>query len=208
LAEDAGRRYYRKMLFMDSTPQSIVTGLWRWLQGTGLERFEFLRTADEWLFRGTILTLAHNAAVEASYEIECDHSFRTRRANVSIQDEAGERSVQIAAESGRWFENGVENRTVAGAIDIDLGWSPSTNTLPIRRLGLKIGQTSGEFIAAWVRFPELTLQPLPQEYLRLGDRKYRYSSRGGAFIAELLVDEHDLVLDYEGFWQRAPKCTD
>jgi hypothetical protein len=59
--------------------------------------------------------------------------------------------------------------------------------------------------AAWVRFPELTLQPLPQEYLRLGDCKYRYSSRGGAFVAELLVDEHDLVLDYEGFWQRAPK---
>jgi len=80
------------------------------------------------------------------------------------------------------------------------------------RLGYKAGalqfgleQASGEFIAAWVRFPELTLEPLPQEYLRLGDRKYRYSSRGGAFVAELLVDEHDLVLEYEGFWQRAPK---
>jgi len=72
-------------------------------------------------------------------------------------------------------------------------------------LGLDIGQTSGEFIAAWVRFPELTLQPLPQEYLRLGDRKYRYSSRGGAFVAELLVDEHDLVLDYQDFWRRTPK---
>jgi hypothetical protein len=193
------------MSFMDSTPQSIVSGLWRWLQGTGLERFEFLRTADEWLFRGTVLTLANDIATEARYEIACDHSFRTRRANVSVRDDAGERSLQIDAQEGRWFENGIENPTVAGAIDIDLGCSPSTNTLPIRRLGLEIGQTSGEFIAAWVRFPELTLQPLPQEYLRLGDRKYRYSSCGGAFIAELLVDEHDLVLDYESFWQRARK---
>jgi len=190
---------------MDSAPQSVVTGLWRWLQGTGLERFEFLRMADEWLFRGTILTLADDIATEARYEIRCDHSFRTRRANVSVRDEAGERSLQIDAQDGRWFENGVENQTVAGAIDIDLGWSPSTNTLPIRRLGLEIDQASGEFIAAWVRFPELTLQPLPQEYLRLEDRKYRYSSRGGAFVAELLVDEHDLVLDYKGFWQRARK---
>jgi hypothetical protein len=89
-----------------------------------------------------------------------------------------------------------------GALDIDLGWSPSTNTLPIRRLGLEIGQTSGEFIAAWVRFPDLTLQPLPQEYVRLADRQYRYSSRSGAFVANLLVDDDDLVLDYEGFWQR------
>jgi uncharacterized protein len=193
------------MLFMDSSPQSVVTGLWRWLQGTGLERFEFLRTADEWIFRGTILTLVHDAATEARYEITCDHSFRTKAANISARDGVGERTLKIAAESGRWYENGIENQTVAGAIDIDLGWSPSTNTLPIKRLGLKIGQTSGEFNATWVRFPELTLQPLPQEYLRLGDRKYRYSSRGGAFVAELLVDEDDLVLGYEGFWQRAPK---
>jgi hypothetical protein len=193
------------MSFMDSSPQSVVTGLWRWLQGTGLERFEFLRTADEWIFRGTILTLVHDAAAEARYDIRCDHSFCTRAADISVRDAAGERSLQIVSKDGRWFENGVENQTVSGAIDIDLGWSPSTNTLPIKRLGLEIGQTSGEFIAAWVRFPELTLEPLPQEYLRLGDRKYRYSSRGGAFVAELLVDEHDLVLDYEGFWQRAPK---
>ena len=193
------------MSFMDSAPKSITAGLWEWLQGTGLERFELLRAADEWLFRGTIITLADDAGVEARYEIICDHSFRTRAANISVRDSADEHKLQITAQDGRWFENGVENQTVAGALDIDLGWSPSTNTLPIRRLGLEIGQSSGEFIAAWVRFPELTLQPLPQEYLRLGDRKYRYSSRGGAFVAELLVDEHDLVLDYEGFWQRAPK---
>jgi hypothetical protein len=191
------------MSFMDSTAQLVVSGLWRWLQGTGLERFEFLRAGDEWIFRGTILTLAHDAAAEARYEITCDHSFHTKSANVSVRDAAGERSVRIVSEDGRWFENGAENQTVAGALDIDLGWSPSTNTLPIRRFGLEIGQTSGEFIAAWVRFPELTLQPLPQEYLRLGERKYRYSSRGGAFVAELLVDDHGLVINYEGFWQRA-----
>ena len=51
---------------------------------------------------------------------------------------AGERTLQIATESGRWYENGRENQTVKGAIDIDLGWSPSTNTLPIKRLKLEI----------------------------------------------------------------------
>ena len=191
------------MPLMDSASQSVAIGLWKWLQGTGLERFEFLRSADEWILRGTILTLAHNAAVEAGYEIACDHLWRTKAANISVRDASGERKLTITAQSGRWYENGIENQAVRGAIDIDLGWSPCTNTLPIRRLGLEIGQTSGEFAAAWVRFPELTLQPLPQEYLRLADRKYRYSSRGGAFMAELLVDEHNLVLDYEGFWHRA-----
>jgi len=182
--------------------QPVCTGLWQWLQSPGLERFELVRSVDELIFRGTILTLAGNSAAEAKYEIVCDRSFRTRRANVSVRDATGERTLQIATESGRWYENDRENQTVRGALDIDLGWSPSTNTLPIKRLQLEIGQTSGEFMAAWVRFPELTLQPLSQEYVRLAERQYRYSSRGGAFTANLLVDDEDLVLDYEGFWQR------
>jgi hypothetical protein len=188
---------------MTSNSQLVCAGLWQWTQGIGLERFEVLRTADEWLFRGTILTLAHDAPAEARYEIACDRSFRTRRASISLFDSSGARTLKIDARDGRWFENGRENQTVKGAIDIDLGWSPSTNTLPIRRLKLEIGQTSGEFVAAWVRFPELTLQPLPQEYLRLADRQYRYSSRGGAFVANLIVDNDEVVVDYEGFWLRA-----
>jgi hypothetical protein len=187
---------------MNSSPQIVSSGLWQWVQGTGLERFDLVHRDDDWIFRGTILTLAGNGAAEARYEIVCDRSFRTKRANVSVREATGERSLQITTEDGQWFENGRENHAVKGAIDIDLGWSPSTNTLPIKRLKLEIGQTSGEFIAAWVRFPDLTLQPLPQEYVRLSDRQYRYSSRSGAFVANLLVDEDDVVLDYEGFWQR------
>jgi uncharacterized protein len=190
------------MAVMNSNSQLVCAVLWHWLQSPGLERFELVRAGDEWIFRGTILALAGNAAAEARYEIACDQLFRTRRANVLLRDSTGERTLKIEARDGRWFENGRENQTVNGAIDIDLGWSPSTNTLPIRRLNLEIGQTSGEFSAAWVRFPELTLQPLPQEYFRLADRQYRYSSRGGAFVANLLVDDDDLVLDYEGFWRR------
>jgi hypothetical protein len=190
------------MAVMNSNSQLVCADLSHWRQSPGLERFEFVRAGDEWIFRGTILALAGNAAAEARYEIACDQLFRTKRANILLRDSTGERTLKIEARDGRWFENGRENQTVNGAIDIDLGWSPSTNTLPIRRLNLEIGQTSGEFSAAWVRFPELTLQPLPQEYFRLADRQYRYSSRGGAFVANLLVDDDDLVLDYAGFWRR------
>ena len=172
------------------------------MQSPGLERFEFARIGDEWIFRGTILTLAHDSPAEARYEIACDTWFHTQRANIFLRDSSGERSLKIDARDGRWFENGRENEMIKGTVDIDLGWSPSTNTLPIRRLNLEVGQASGEVIAAWVRFPELALQPLPQEYTRLAERQYRYSSRGGAFVANLVVDDHDLVLDYEGFWQR------
>ena len=189
---------------MASTPRLIRTVLWRWLQGTGLERFQLLRAADEWILRGTILTFALHDPTEARYEIVCDNSWQTRSAEISVQSKDNDRTLQIRNENGRWYENDRLNESVNGCIDIDLGWSPSTNTLPIRRLHLEAGKSSGPVTAAWVRFPELTLEPLTQEYLRLSTQQYRYSSRGGAFVAGISVDEDRLVLTYEGLWQRMP----
>jgi uncharacterized protein len=178
--------------------QLVCTGLWRWVQNPGLERFEVHCSSANWIFRGAILT----AAAETRYEIMCDSSFLTRAVSVCLRDSIGERTLQLSAENGVWRQGGFEQAAVRGALDVDLGWSPSTNTLPIRRLQLPIGQSSGELIAAWVRFPELTLEPLRQEYFRVSELTYRYSSRNGAFTALLTVDEHGLVLDYEGFWER------
>ena len=87
------------------------------------------------------------------------------------------------------------------AADVDLGWSPSTNTLPVRRLQLAVGERR-DLTAAWVRFPQLAVQPLPQSYTRTGERTWLYESRGAAFRAALEVDEQGLVVDYEGLWRR------
>jgi uncharacterized protein len=187
---------------MSVSARSITSGLWQWLQGPGLERFELLLVDGEWILHGTIISMSQGEPVEARYQLVCDSSFLTRRAHISVRAASGEHEVEISAENGRWYQNGSENLSVRGALDIDLGWSPSTNMLPIRRLGLRIGQSSGEFTAAWVRFPALTLEPLPQEYLRVSERLYRYSSRGGRFTAQLQVDDHAIVVNYEGFWQR------
>jgi len=82
-------------------------------------------------------------------------------------------------------------------IDVDLEWSPSTNTLPIRRLALAIGE-SKSVSAAWVRFPSLEVQRLDQTYERLEDRRYRY--RSGRFTADLALDQDGMVLQYGVNW--------
>jgi uncharacterized protein len=185
-----------------STPQLIRSGLWQWVQSPGLERFQLLTAPDQWILRGTILTLIEHGPAEAHYEIVCDSAWHTRSAEISVNDGHTERQLRIRAADGRWYANEQLSETVNGCIDIDLGWTPSTNTLPIRRLQLHIGQSSGSVVAAWVRFPDLILEPLPQKYLRVSDRLYRYSSRGGAFVAQISVDDEGLALDYEGVWCR------
>ena len=89
-----------------------------------------------------------------------------------------------------------------GLVDVDLQVTPATNTLPIRRLQLGVGE-SAETDALWVRFPELALERLPQRYTRTGEFRYTYESRGGAFRAELEVDAQGLVVRYGDIWKRA-----
>lgn len=176
--------------------------LWRWLRAPGLERFELSRARSGWRLRGTILTVHEREPIEARYRIACDRDWRTRQVEVTVCARAAERRLTLTAERGRWYRGGREQPQVRGCVDVDLGWSPSTNTLPIRRLGLGVGESSGPLVAAWIRFPELTLEPLPQQYRRLTRRRYRYSSRGGAFRAKLEVDDDGLVTRYGRFWQR------
>lgn len=89
---------------------------------------------------------------------------------------------------------------MAGCIDLDLNFSPSTNLLPIRRLGLAIGEEA-KVNAAWLRFPGFTLEPLEQLYRRIDRTTYRYESAGGKFVAELRVNTAGFVTHYPNFWQ-------
>jgi hypothetical protein len=180
-----------------------ATMAWKRVDAVGLERFELHGDASGWRLRGTILLVDKDVPFEARYELTCDRGWATRTVAVDVRGPRGDRSLRLTVDDGRWRDaSGAEIEAFRGCVDADLGWSPSTNTLPIRRLDLAIGQAQAT-TAAWIRFPELILEPLPQEYLRLADRRYRYSSAGGSFVAELDVDVHGLVTRYGNIWSRA-----
>jgi hypothetical protein len=189
---------------MISSPSPRLVGayVWQLLKGIGCEKVELLKDIDRWMLRGTIVRFGESGPAEVRYEIVCDTGWHTTRADINIRDSKGDRTLQMTNENGHWYENGQHLAAFDGCIDVDLEWSPSTNTLPIRRLNLAVGESSGMLTAAWVRFPDLTIQTLQQEYERIGELKYRYSSQGG-FKTEIVVDDEGLVITYGGFWERA-----
>ena len=180
----------------------MISVAWRRVDAIGFERCGLSREADGYLLGGTIGLLEGGQAFDATYAVRCDAAWATRSVTVDLRGPDGERSLRLAARGGSWLIDDRANDMLRGCMDIDLGWTPSTNTLPIRRLGLAVGE-SRAVTAAWVRFPELTVEPLPQEYLRLDERRYRYSSAGGRFVAELEVDDDGLVTTYGQIWTRA-----
>jgi hypothetical protein len=91
----------------------------------------------------------------------------------------------------------VERGAGALRVDVDLGVTPATNTIPIRRLGLAVGE-SADISVVSIRFPDLAVAVEEQRYERQAPDLYRYSS--GPYDAELVVDRSGLVLDYEQLW--------
>ena len=133
------------------------------------------------------------------YKIDCDSQWRTLVCHVTGYMGKKAVALDIRREGEQWLMNGLEMPEVSGAEDIDLGFSPSTNLLPIRRLGLKVGEQAA-VRAAWVRFPELTLELLEQSYARVAEDSYHYESGNGGVRRDLKVDETGFVLEYPELW--------
>ena len=176
--------------------------LWRRVDQPGHEFARVAHTGEGWQLAGTAVFAYDGTLCCFSYVIDCDADWRTVGTRVSGWIGARAVEVEIATGAdGAWRMNGAEVPEVAGSVDVDLNFSPSTNLLPIRRLNLAVGERA-EVRAAWLRFPGLALEPLQQTYIRTGERTYRYESAGGAFVRDLEVDEAGLVTRYPGFWER------
>ena len=148
---------------------------------------------------GTVLGAEAGAPVRVEYRVLADGAGLTTAVHVRDLRGFDQRTLTVERSTkGAWTVNGVLVKTLKGCTDIDLGCSPSTNTLPIRRLRLAVGASS-TIQAAWVRFPGLEVVKAAQTYTRLDEFTYRYAS--GDFTAELTVDDDGLVAAYAE-WQR------
>ena len=148
---------------------------------------------------GTVLGAEDGAPVRIEYRVLTDAEGLTTAAHVRDLRGFDQRTLTLERDSkGNWTVDGTKVRGLKGATDVDLGCSPSTNTLPIRRLRIGVG-ASKTIKAAWVRFPELTVVKADQTYTRIDEFTYRYAS--GDFEAELTVDDENLVAAYAD-WSR------
>jgi hypothetical protein len=173
--------------------------LWRRIDGLGLERCIIEPIGDGWRIAGTALLIADDAPTEVRYSIQTDLAWLTSSVGAHVQSPLGDRRMALKADgSGTWFSDGQPLIDLFGALDIDMAWTPATNTLPIRRLDLAVGEEAA-VTAAWIGFPEHTVARLEQRYLRLDATTYRYTT--GEFSVDLDVDELGRVIRYPGVWE-------
>lgn len=136
------------------------------------------------------------------YVIEVDTGWHLQQA--TITDYAGH-ELHIGVKDGQWIINGKMRPDLAGCADIDLEVSAVTNTLPVHRLNLEMGQ-QGESAAVYIRANGLAVERLDQTYRRLpdtnGELAFDYHAPRFGYQATLLFNQDGLVLNYPDIARR------
>ena len=164
---------------------------------------------DEWRAEAARVDL-HPSGVDAvgtqigvgyrlDYELDASVAWVTRRLSVTVTTSDGEWAVLLEHDGeGGWLKDGADAPALAGALDCDLGLSPLTNLMPVRRHGLHERAVAAEIVAAWVAVPDLTVHASRQRYDHVRPGVVRFTDLGlhKGFTADLELDADGLVLLY------------
>jgi hypothetical protein len=173
--------------------------VWQRIDTVGVEYAEL--GWDPLRLQGEVVLVEDGAPFAVSYRVECDGAGLTARAHVQVKRSGAQDELTLTrGPAGDWAANGRARPELHGIADVDLSVTPSTNTPPIRRLGLGVGD-AGEVTAAWVRLPSLEVAPLRQVYRRVEAGLYAYAAPDLQFRAELEVDADGVVRRYGDLWR-------
>jgi uncharacterized protein len=179
---------------------------------------------------GLVVTSVAFGTVPVPYRLDLDLTvgadWITRRLALRANGDGWTRSLVLARDSaGTWTGTrsadgtvppAVEASVPAGTIeptavparvlDVDVQYSPVTNLMPVRRLGLDRPGSSAEFTMAWVSVPSLAVMLDDQSYTLLGvddgDVCARFENGDGFFTAVIRCDADGVAHDYPGIARR------
>lgn len=175
--------------------------LWKKLDQPGHDCCRLFKLANGWRLTGTAVFLDRGKPCHLEYDVRVDRGWKTRGAKVS--GNIGRKRVEVSitpAGLGGWKINGVLRNSVKGCVDVDLGFTPATNLIVLRRLALKVGQQA-DAPAAYLQFPEMRLVKLPQSYHRTSRSEYAYEASTVGYAGTLQVLPNGAVTRYPGLFE-------
>lgn len=170
--------------------------IWRRVDSRGHDACRIKREDADWVLSGAAVYLENQIITSVSYQVVCDPDWVTKSVVISGWSGSKDLNLKIVRQpNSGWLFNGINVAAVSGCADVDLGFTPATNTCAIRRLNLEIGQREAA-VAAWLDTSDWTLKPLEQYYHRKSQTTYEYGSPDHGFQVLLSTDQFGLVTEY------------
>ena len=143
--------------------------VWRSLDGKKFEHVQLMSNEEGILADGLIIHLDADSSYRIRYRIQCDSAWQVRKVHLQRLDASSQELFLHGDGKGKW-KNKKGNRIeiLDGARDIDIHFSPFTNTLAIRRLKLKQGIATQTQVV-FINVPDLSFEIARQQYTLIED---------------------------------------
>ena len=181
----------------------IASAFWRRLDLPGHEASRLQRTDAGWRLEGMAVFRHEAGPASLAYAVDCAADWQAMAGQVHGM--LGERRIDYAVvrRDGVWALNGAVVPGLDHLVDLDIGFTPATNLLPLRRVPIADGETA-ELPAAWLDIDAGTLTELAQTYQRRGAHAYWYEAPRFGYQALLEFAPDGFVRRYPNLWEAEP----
>ena len=180
--------------------------MWVPVDRPGFEHLKLVELPKRVTVSSLIIGIEHDP-YRLRYEIGIDGQWCVRRVDIELLDVATERAVSLVANGdGQWATaDGEPLPEFDGCIDIDISNTPFSNTIPIRRLNLQVGQSAAVKVLL-VTVPGMKLTMAEHRYTCLerhdAGGTYHFESLTDKTETQLTIDRDGIVTDYPGGYRR------
>jgi hypothetical protein len=182
-----------------------VNLIWKATEYDSLENCIVTITANEVIIKSVIVGCKENVIFRIDYTIKTNSNWETLFCELITQFGNARQVISFQGDGkGNWITGGILAINFKGCIDVDIPFTPLTNTLPINRLKLK-EQKEENIKVIYIDIMESGIRPVSQKYKRLSGQEYNYQNVPNDFEANISVDENAFVIDYPGLFRRLHK---
>jgi hypothetical protein len=179
----------------------VTKVIWERLDCPGHDACRLKQLKDGWELHGTAAFVDASGPACIEYILECGTDWRFRSGKIRGWIAHREWDLVIArSDRAGWSVNDQSFGFLEGCVDLDLGFTPSTNLLHLRRANLRVGDAA-DIPVAWIDLPQAALTFLPQRYDRRSERSYWYESPTTNYSAMLEMSASGFAAEYPGLWR-------
>lgn len=164
--------------------------------------FTTIISKDNIEVNGRIIGQGFGQLLNVNYNLEINNKWEIQKVRINSQSDNSFNIFLYKNKNNHWVnDDGEILNQLNNCTDIDITLTPFTNTLPIKRLNLNIGE-SKEIEVVYFDLPSNKFSPAKQRYTNLGNGFYKYESLASGFTANLYVDNEGIVINYPSIWHR------
>ena len=175
--------------------------LWFGIEYFSLENCLVESTPDGLIINSIIVGLYKDEIYRVKYDLLLDENWKTESCLIDARIGNKLKRIDLLKEGNVWLLNGEPQPEFNNCIDVDIPLTPLTNSLPINRLNLSVGQETIIDIV-YIDLLEDIIKPVKQKYRRLSVEMFKYENIPNDFEAEIKVDAAGFVVDYPQLFKR------